>query len=168
MEGLTRARSSDEVQRTLAALSTAVELTSLTHACILHAMEPRRRSFYRAMEREFGLQFTACSSNRSWLLDALLGTGAVAPITNSEKLPLAFARVGEQAMAGLCFVRTAYVGDVLQVAPRGAGSMLEVVRSDPQHLIYQVDEDTTSDAKVLEIVQWGPSCPEDLRAFLHS
>lgn len=67
-------------------------------------------------------------------------------------------------MAALYTINRSTLPAVPDLARLNASEIAAVIKEDPAHLVYQVDEDSAEeDGQVLELLSVGADCPQVLR-----
>jgi hypothetical protein len=162
---LTRERTVDEVRNTLLAIKSALSSVGELQTCVLHCMQPRRLNFYQGLEIDFGVRIVPCHPRKglkSVLFKGMLGYAALIVPRDYNELPSLFARIGEQAIAGLYVISNSML-ESAELAQLGNSEIATAVKQSPAHLFYQVDEDSAvEDGLVTELVSVGPICPKML------
>jgi len=157
----------EEVHNVLEAIGRALDGLGDQSVCVLHCMQPHRSSFYHQLERDFGVSILLCHPHdgiKAVIGKIALGVSALIVIDQYGTLPSLFSRVGEQATAALYAINRSLLAVVPDLARLNVSEIAEVIKEDPAHLVYQVDEDAAGeDGRVLEVLSIGVECPQALR-----
>jgi hypothetical protein len=162
---ITRSRSYEDIRNSLSLLARVLAQSSEHFSCIVHCMQPHRGKFYVQLRHEFGVEVLLCSGDGilAKLGKSAMGVAALIPVDRHDLLQSLFLRVSEQATAALYVVSKSVFKNLNELARCSNSERASMIRGDPRHFWYQVDEDSaTIDGLVLEIIDAGPECSHDL------
>jgi hypothetical protein len=167
---MTRARTHEQVRASLLAMSRELDDLGGSYACVLHCMQPHRNGYYAQLEKEFGVRILRCSQGegvRATVFEVALGASGVMVVKDYGLLQPLFLRISEQAFAALYVIKSSDLESVLVAAQRDASRLPNAVEASSAYLVYQVDEDSATDEKVVvEMISVAADCPRSLKEAL--
>lgn len=165
-QGISRSRASGAVEHTVQMLAVAYGEVQPQTRCAIHSMQYQRTKFYRRLQSEFSCTaiFEKKESVSRLVRDVLVGRPALLLPQLAETIPQILEATSAQAMAGVYFFDAALVDPIKNMALDDMHLIKDLVRSDPRHLIYILDEDSgVGFNTILELISVGPKCPRALR-----
>jgi len=166
-----RDRSYEEIQLSVKQLAEAYDDAPEKISCLLHCMQGKSDSFYAEIVDQYGVEIFFLKKKEGIfqrVLSKVLGNPALILVSNGEQVIDLLPKITEQGLGGAYFYSSVSTSSVMGEIKKFEFEPEDIVRSDPTHLIYLIDEDASHDSdKITEILAYGPECQRSLIAALN-